>query len=209
MPVPFLTTLRKETVARLAELTVFPRVYDSRLPQMKRELLPAIRVYTVSAGHLGRSISIPDFQTTSHLIIQIICEDVTDAAIAERIDVYCELVKVRLLCDPKWLQLFERVLTIDEEIERNVEGEWRLTTVTMDFGFQYSTSYEPVVPDWLEIVHTKIDVIDPAADPNRGPVGTPPNVEGGYPGGYPGPEGRIEAEFPIELHPDTTEQRKD
>jgi hypothetical protein len=199
-PVPFLTTLRKETVARLAELPAFPRVYDSRLPQLKRELLPAIRVYTNTASYQGRSISIPDFLTTAHVIVQIVCEDMTDAAIAERMDVYCELVKNRLLCDGTWLQLFERVLTLDAEIDRNVEGEWRLTTATLDFGFQYSCSYEPVVPDWLLSVGIKVDMIDPAADPNTGPPGTPPNVNGGYEGGYPGPDGRIEAEVVI-THP--------
>jgi hypothetical protein len=200
-PVPYLTMLRQETVKRLAELTtVFPRVYDSRLPQLKRELLPAIRVYTNSAAHLGRSISIPDFRTTAHLIVQIICEDITDAAIAERIDVYCEVVKNKLLCDGKWLQLFERCETLDLEIDRNVEGEWRLTTATLDFGVTYSCSYEPVVPDWLLTVGLKVDVIDPAADPNTGPPGTPPNVDGGYPGGYPGPDGRIEVEANF-IHP--------
>jgi hypothetical protein len=200
-PVPYLTMLRQETVKRLAELTtVFPRVYDTRLPQLKRELLPAIRVYTNSAAHLGRSISIPDFRTTAHLIVQIICEDITDAAIAERIDVYCEVVKNKLLCDGKWLQLFERCETLDLEIDRNVEGEWRLTTATLDFGVSYSCSYEPVVPDWLLTVGLKVDMIDPAADPNTGPPGTPPNVNGGYEGGYPGPDGRIEAEI-VMSHP--------
>lgn len=194
MPVPYLTTLRQETVRRLAELSAFPRVYDSRLPQLKRELLPALRVYTNSASHQGRSLSIPDFKTTAHLIVQIVCEDITDVTIAERIDVYCELVKNRLLCDGKWLQLFERIATIDLEIDRSVEGEWRLTTATLDFGFEYSCSFEPVVPDWLLAVHMKVDVIDPAADPNTGEPGTPPNVDGGYPGGYPGPDGRIEVE---------------
>jgi hypothetical protein len=46
-------------------------------------------------------------------------------------------------------------------------------------------------------VRLHVDVIDPAADPNTGEPGTPPNVEGGYPGGYPGPDGRVEAEFEV------------
>src|SRR4051794_2727271 len=108
-PVPYLTTLRHETVERLA--SVFPRVYDSRLPPLKRGHLPAVRVYTRADNYVGRSIAIPDFLTTAHLIIQIICEDATDATIAERVDVYCEAVKQRLLSDSLWLQLFERVLT--------------------------------------------------------------------------------------------------
>ena len=47
MPLPCLTQLRQETASRLRTLPgVFQGVYDSRLPQMKRELLPAVRVYT-------------------------------------------------------------------------------------------------------------------------------------------------------------------
>src|SRR5690349_726344 len=106
-PVPYLTTLRHETVARLGGLPVFRNVYDSRLPQLKRELLPAIRVYTNTANHTGRSISIPDFLSTAHLLVQIVCEDSTDTRIAERMDRYCELVKWKLLRDGEWLQLFE------------------------------------------------------------------------------------------------------
>jgi hypothetical protein len=190
VPVPYLTMLRKETKARLDGL--WPRVYDSRLPQLKRGLLPAIRIYTNATNLVGRSISIPDFQTVAHLIVQIVCEDITDAATAERTDLYVEMVKTQLLTDGEWLQLFERVVSIEVEIDRNVEGEWRLTTATMDFGLQYSESFEPDIHDWLQTVHMTVDVIDPAADPNTGPAGTPPNVEGGYRGGYPGPDGRIE-----------------
>lgn len=193
-PVPYLTTLRHETVARLAELPAFKHVYDSRLPQMKRELLPAIRVYTNTTNQVGRSISIPDFLSTAHLLVQVICEDITDARIAERVDRYCEVVKCRLLSDGEWLKIFERVLSIDTEIDRNVEGEWRLTTATLDFALQYSCAWEPDIRDWLETVHLDVDVIDPAADPNTGPPGTPPNVEGGYVGGFPGPDGRIEVD---------------
>lgn len=194
-PVPYLTTLRQETVERLADLLpLFKHVYDSRLPQLKREMLPALRVYTTTHNMVGRSISIPDFQTTAHLLVQVVCEDITDAKIAERVDRYCEIVKARLMCDGKWLQLFERILSIDTEVERNVEGEWRLTLATLDFALQYSDALEPDIRDWLESVHLKVDVIDPAADPNTGPPGTPPNVEGGYPGGFPGPDGRIEVD---------------
>ena len=68
MPVPYLTKLRQETVRMLAELPQFPRVYDSRLPQLKRELLPALRVYTNSANHEGRSIACRDTAHQRHLV---------------------------------------------------------------------------------------------------------------------------------------------
>lgn len=193
-PLPFLTQLRQETVARLNTLTpVFRGVYDSRLPQLRRELLPAVRVYTASTSQ-GLSISIPEFRSTAALVIQIVCEDFTDPALAERIDRYCDLIKGRLLSDASWLTIFERVLSIETELDRSVEGEWRLTTATLTFGIQYTEVWEPYIPDWLESVKLTVDMIDPAADPNTGPPGTPPNVDGGYPGGYPGPDGRVEVD---------------
>ncbi len=44
----------------------------------------------------------------------------------------------------------------------------------------------------LEKIDVRIDMIDPAADPNTPPVTDPEN--GGYAGGAPGPDGRIEHE---------------
>jgi hypothetical protein len=194
-PVPCLTKLRQETVERLHTLCPpFKHVYDSRLPQLRRDLLPAIRVYTTSETSSGQSISIPDFRVTGELVIQLVCEDITDAKIAARIDRYVDIVKNRLLSDGDWLQLFERVLSMNTEFARSVEGEWRSTNATITFELQYTCVWEPLVPDWFETLRLDVDVIDPAADPNTGPPGTPPNVEGGYPGGWPGPDGRIEVE---------------
>jgi hypothetical protein len=171
----YVAHLRQQTVERLAELP-FRHVFDSRQPQIRREMLPAARVYTSSSAQ-GRSISIPDFLSTTTLTIQIVAEDITDARSAEHVDALCEVAKSRLLCDPKWLVLFERVLSIDTEVERNVEGESRATIATLTFALQVSEYYEPVIPDMLEHLHVDVDVIRPAADPNLR---------------YPGPDGRIE-----------------
>ena len=167
--------LRQHTVERLAELP-FRQIFDSRQSQTRREMLPAVRVYTSSSAQ-GRSISIPDFLATTTLVVQLVAEDITDARSAEHVDALCEAAKSRLLCDPKWLVLFERVLSIDTEIERNVEGESRTTIATLTFALQVSEYYEPVIPDMLEHLHVDVDVIRPAADPNLR---------------YPGPDGRIE-----------------
>jgi hypothetical protein len=212
MPPSATATIRQETVNRLSELPAFRRVYDARMPQLRRDMLPAVRVYT-SATAAGLSISIPEFRTTTTLIVQIIAEDITDAATALKIDELCEAAKVRLLCDGKWLQLFERVLSIDTEVDRNIEGEWRNSVATMTFSLQCTEAYEPEIPDWLDKISLRratngrgfgVDVIDPAADPNTGPPGTPPNVEPqppGYPGGHPGPDGRIEVEAEFVMPP--------
>ena len=54
---PFLSLLRQETVARLRTVPgVFKNIYDSKLPQLKRDQLPAVRVYTASTS-TGRVVS--------------------------------------------------------------------------------------------------------------------------------------------------------
>lgn len=180
MSVPCLTHLRHETVKRLDALRSFKgRVYDSRLPQLRRGLLPAIRVYTTSATSTSLSISIPEFRTVALLAVQIVSEEATDPKLAEQVDAFIDVVRSRLLRDGKWLQLFERVVTIDTDFDRSVEGEWRTTTATLTFHLQYTEAWEPYVPDWLESMKLEVDVIEPAADPNIR---------------FPGPDGRIEVD---------------
>lgn len=181
-PLPPSTTglaqLRRGTVDRLQALTAFRHVFDARQPQLRRDMLPAARVYA-SASAQGRSISIPDFLTTITLTVEIVAEDITDAGSALRVDELCDAVKSRLLCDPSWLVMFERIAAIDTAIERNVEGESRLTSATLGFQLALSEYYEPAIPDRLETLHMDVDVIRPAADPNLR---------------YPGPDGRIEVD---------------
>jgi len=202
MPTSGLASIRQGTVERLAELPAFKHVFDARQPQLRRDYLPAIRVYT-SATSQGLSLSYPEFRRTTALVVQIVCEDITDATTAERADELAEEVKWRLFGDGTWLTLFERVLSYDQEVDRNVEGEWRSTSVTLTFNLQCSEAYGPDLGEswerlpWLKETDIRVDVIDPAADPNTGPPGTPPNVQPqppGYPGGYPGPDGRIEVD---------------
>ena len=126
----YVAGLRQRTVARLARLAAFRHVFNSRQPMLRRDMLPALRVYS-SATAQGRSINIPDFLSTLNLVIQIVAEDITDACSAAVVDELCEAVKEELLSDPSWLVLSERVLSIDTEIERNVEGEQRTTVATL------------------------------------------------------------------------------
>jgi hypothetical protein len=172
----YVAQFRQQTVERLAEIPAIARVFDSRQPQIRRDMLPAVRVYTSDSAQ-GRSISIPDFLTTTTLVVQIVADDITDARSAATVDTLCEAVKTRLLCDPKWLVLFERVTSIDTEIERNVEGESRTTVATLTFALQVSEYYEPVIPDMLEHLHVDVDVIRPAFDPNLAPRGPDGRIE--------------------------------
>lgn len=175
--------LRQETVERLAELPAFRSVLDSRQVQLRRPMLPAIRVYTSVSG-TNVTLNIVEFRNAIRLVVQVIAEDRGDAANAAQVDDLCLQVKTRLLCDPTWMLLFERVLSLETELEGNVEGESRTVIATMAFTLQESEVYEPIIPDWLDRVNIKLDVIRPAADPNIR---------------YPGPDGRIEVAAEVAL----------
>jgi len=179
--VSYVARLRQDTCRRLEQLAQFRRIFDSRQAQITRAMLPAARVYS-SQNSVGRSINIPDFLTTTTLVIQIIAEDITDARSAERVDQLCDDVKDWLLGDPEWLVSYEQITAMSTDIDRNIEGESRTTVATLSFSLTISEYYEPRIPDTLEEVHMEIDVIRPAADPNLR---------------YPGPDGRIEADVPM------------
>ena len=172
----YLAQLRQDTCERLTRLPQFRHVFDSRQAQISRAMLPALRVYASQTSE-GRSINIPDFLTTTSLVVQIVAEDVTDAASAERVDHLCDDVKDWLLGDPEWLVGYEQIRGVTTDIDRDIEGESRTTVATINFALTISEWYEPRVPDTLEEIHMEIDVISPAADPNIK---------------YPGPDGRIE-----------------
>jgi hypothetical protein len=182
--------LRQETVERLAELAAFRTALDTRQVQLRRSMLPAVRVYT-SASATNLSANVNQFRTMTSLIVQIIAEDTNDAANAELVDTLCAAAKSRLLCDPSWLGLIERVLSVETVLDYNAEGESRTVIATLTFSLQDSELYEPVIPDWLESVRLRVDVISPAADPNIR---------------FPGPDGRIEiagvARFPPQPEPE-------
>lgn len=175
--------LRQETVRRLAEVPGFRRVFDTRQVQLRRAMLPAVRVYT-SATAENLCLNIQQYRTTVSLVVQITAEDIGDAANAELVDDLCMAVKTRLLSDTAWLRLFERMLSIETTLENNVEGESRTTNATLTFSLQESEVYEPIIPDWLEDVRLDVDVYRPAADPNVR---------------YPGPDGRIEIAGDVRL----------
>lgn len=172
----YVAQLRQDTCERLGRLAQFRHVFDSRQAQISRAMLPAVRVYSSQSSE-GRSINIPDFLTTTTLVIQIVAEDITDAKSAERIDHLCDDVKDWLLGDPEWLVGYERIMAMTTEVDRDIEGESRTTVATLSFTLTISEYYEPRIPDTLEQIHMEVDVIRPAADPNIK---------------YPGPDGRIE-----------------
>ena len=203
------STLRQITADLLVELPFFKgNVFNSRMPVIRRDLLPCVRIYT--AGDQRASISqmnsTSGYIGQSLLTVQVTVEAAADPAASDLLDLYCEAVEIKLLQSQDWLCNISLINSIDTLFETDVQGEMRTTTASITFALKYQdlagVTGVPVspLPD-LESVLMMIDVIDPAADPNT--TGHPTTPPDGYPGGYPGPDGRIEVKalIPIPVEP--------
>ncbi|MCL2428452.1 MAG: hypothetical protein FWD12_04395 [Alphaproteobacteria bacterium] len=196
MQLPYRTLLRRTVTERLRELAAFQRhVYDSRMPPLTREILPAVRITTPSAqrANRARGHDIGEFEAAVTLRLQVTCEhNDEDPAAMERLDWLCEIAETALLADIAVRKVIRRVDAMATTIDIDDQGELRTAIATTDITVISAECFELEFPDQLKRIRVRFDFIDPPADPNTGPPGTPPNVPGGYPGGYPGPDGRFE-----------------
>lgn len=193
--------LRRDTARALTDLPFLGpgRVFNSRTIPLRRDLLPAARVW-IDSDELENQSTLHNaglFTGDLRLVVQIVCEDAADPALADRLDLYCDAAIARLLTDPEWMCHTDLVRSVSTAISTDATGEMRVAVGTVVLALRYGTHIPLAIPDALERVLLEIDAIDPAADPNT--TSPPADVPGGYPGGAPGPEGRIEVSVPIDL----------
>jgi hypothetical protein len=193
----YLANLRTVATEVLAALSFFNgNVFNSRMPALRRDLLPAARIYTLRDNRVSRSTmnNVSGYIGNADLIIQVVSEANADPAASDLLDLYCEAVELALLSSVDFMCNAELIPSIETVYESNVEGEVRTATATITMTIRYSeygvTGVPTSIPDQLKTVLLMIDAIDPAADPNT--TGHPTDPPDGYPGGYPGPDGRIE-----------------
>lgn len=205
---------RQITVDLLAELAFFNgNVFNSRMPVIRRDLLPCVRVYTASdqRATISQMNSTSGYLGLGLLTVQITVEAAADPAASDLLDLYCEAVEIKLMQSQAWLCNVSLIPSIDTLFESDVQGEMRTTTASITFTMKYmpaDITGIPVTTDTnglplgeLESVLLMIDAIDPAADPNT--TGHPTEPPDGYPGGYPGPDGRIEVTALVRLSTET------
>jgi len=209
---------RQVTADLLAELPFFQgHIFNSRMPTLRRDLLPCARIYTGAdqRASISQMNSTSGYLGVATLTVQVTVEAAADPAASDLLDLYCEAVEIKLLQSQAWLCNISLVTAIDTIFETDVQGEMRTTTANINFLLKYAPAAAngedpvtgvPVITDTngeplgdLESVLLMIDVIDPAADPNT--TGHPTEPPDGYPGGYPGPDGRIEVAVSIPIPP--------
>jgi hypothetical protein len=213
--------IRQVTTNLLAELDFFQgHVFNSRLPVIRRDLLPCVRIYTSNdqRASISQMNSTSGYLGMSLLTVQITVEAAADPAASDLLDLYCEAVEIKLLQSQEWLCFISLIPSVDTLFETDVQGEMRTITASITFALKYlpvtGSSLDsgitgvPVITDTegqplgeLESILLMIDAIDPAADPNT--TGHPTEPPDGYPGGYPGPDGRIEVKafIPLPVEP--------
>jgi hypothetical protein len=198
---------RQVTTNLLMELPFFEgNVFNSRIPVLRRDLLPCARIYTTLDQRTPETALnvVSPHNGLATLTVQVTVEAAADPACSDLLDLYVEAVEIKLLGSQAWLCNIAGIQSVDTVYELDALGEMRTANANVTFGLRYWEPARDVVTDLdgallptLERVLLQIDMIDPAADPNT--TGHPTAPPDGYPGGYPGPDGRIELSAAITL----------
>jgi hypothetical protein len=154
----FRTALRELTVQQVTALGRFHRVFNARAPNITREDLPCLKVWTPDDSGENLSIGSPELRGNLTLNMQIVIEGAEDEVNIRAVDDLCESVMHLLLEDGVWLQYMERVLSVGTTIETNTEGEMRTLTATMGFQVQYADVYVTRIIDYLDRLHWTLPV---------------------------------------------------
>jgi hypothetical protein len=200
--IPIRSKIRARATELLAGLAAFEgHVFNARNPPLRRDLLPAARVYVDRDNRVNQSQSqdIGFYLGEMTLTVQVIVEAGSDPTTADRLDQFCALAEYALLTDQVWRKLVPRVDGLETDITLDSQGELRTAIGTINIACRYADCMVPVFADDLKTMRIQLDFIDPPADPNL--VGHPTDPPDGYPGGYPGPDGRIEIEAEFNLSP--------
>lgn len=193
--------IRNDIVTRLLnKTTAGDRVYPSRSEPLPEEKLPAILVHIPRerGQNIAENQGIPNFRTTSSVLIQAVVKDTGGEQVQETLDLLAEDIERILFTDPDFVKRFSKIGNLDTQVGTYTQGALELASVGIQVDVEFDDDYPPVISDDFATLRLKTDVIDPAADPNvHPPDGQFPE---GY-GGYPGPDKRIEveAEFEVEI----------
>lgn len=152
----FRTYIREVTAERLLALGLFQTVFNARSTVLDRPDLPCAKVWTPSEGGDNLSIGVPEIRGVCELVVQIVLEGVLDEENALRSDGICERVALYLIEDPLWQVSFERLLSLNTDIDTNTEGEMRTVTATMTFSLQYNYLYITRIPDNLDAMYMTV-----------------------------------------------------
>ena len=154
----FRTALRELTVKELLDLGRFKRVFNARAPNISRDDLPCVKVWTPDDNGENLSIGNPELRGNLSLVMQIVIEGAEDEANIRTVDELCEAVLHLLLEDGIWLQYMDRVLSVSTSIEMNTEGEMRTLTATMTMMLQYADVYVTRIIDYLDREHYSLPI---------------------------------------------------
>lgn len=180
--------LRARTIAAIVARNVAPAasVYDSRKIPLERDELRAISVFTLGEDGAGSNpfMTSPEFQLSVRLTIEAEIEGKDDATLALQIDNFCDEICAAIFTTPAWVSEVQGIDNFSIDFNLDAKSDKRTAGATIGMDVALTKRWEPVIPDRLEKIHVKVDVIDPAADPNLQ---------------YPGPDGRIEVEAEFEI----------
>lgn len=187
------------TLLKAANTAAGQRVFPTRLDAVEPAELPAIGVYTPREAGESLDAAEPTFRNRLDLVIELKVGGGEAPELDGSADDLCEEIEGALLREPAWVGLFGRFPEYTVETDYEQGGSQRTLGQTLRLTCTWDESHEPKVDDLFERLRLRVDLRDPAADPNTGNTVPGSGGEDPYPGGYPGPDGRTEAEAEFEI----------
>lgn len=178
--------LRLRTIAALKAAKRFRQdcLHDSKKLPVEPADLPACVVHTLTSSEEGQNPFMTDLDFTASVMlsIELAMDGISDGQLMADLDDIAELTVDDLLCEPTWLAGLQGIESVITTITQDDSTEHRTIIARIEIAVVVRNIYKPRVTDDFTSVDIKVDMIDPAADPNIR---------------YPGPDGRIEARMLI------------
>jgi hypothetical protein len=168
------TNIRHFTAEMLTATGWFNEVFQSRETVIVREQLPCCKVWTPREGGPNISIGVPELRSTTDLVVQIVMEGSEDLDLSDEIDARCWDVMILLVESPAWQKAFERLVSMETEIETNTEGEVRTVTATITFVVQHAYVFITRIRHDLETLDVTVETTEPEGAGARVILGTQP-----------------------------------
>ena len=159
---------RLKTSAALSAL-VGENVFDTKVTPFEARSLPGVNVLTKSEEGTSRSLSIPAYNSSLRLVVEIYCIEAADWTAAA--DAIAEAATEALLADADFVRLYGAPSAVSAEYAAYDGGAQPIAVEILTFTFGYFTEYPPHITDDLARARIDVDVIAPVADPLPGPDG--------------------------------------
>lgn len=142
--------IRDATIARVKALTGFTNVFGNRVKPTKPEHLPVACVW-----HMGdrtepwgeANVGAVGFDHTLSMAVDVMVRAGSEDALNAEIVALVEPVRLALLTEPTWVNLFEAVTKADAHYSYPDEGGFLYARGVIEFELRFRSEWSPATPN--------------------------------------------------------------